>query len=67
MALSCKPTQTWWSLNRLKEHGVKSADGTNEKTRQAATNINTQKLMGVESPHVLSQILRQGWPESRNP
>ena len=26
MALCCKPKQTWWSLNRLKEHGVKFGD-----------------------------------------
>ena len=55
MALCCKPAQTWWSLNLLKEHGVKFGDGAKEKTRQAATKINRQKLMGVVSLHVLSQ------------
>ena len=60
MALCCKPTQTRWSLKRLKEHSVKFGDGAKEKTRQAATKINVQNLMGVVSPHVLSQILRQG-------
>ena len=60
MAQYQKPRQTWWSLGRLNEHGISFGESANKKTRRTATKFNTQKLVEVVTPQVLSLILRRG-------
>ena len=56
--------QTWWSLKRLKDKGLKFGDAAKFATRRNATKFKTQSNMGLVTLNTLRDILRRGWPGS---